>query len=120
MPKIDFTLEDLKSVIDLRLENFKPVIKSIVDTSIDARFKVFEEKYDNDMTAIQQDFLQIYDRFAQIDRRFEQVDLRFEQMDRHFEQVDHHFDKLEGELKTTNRLVRKHSADIIELQARPI
>ncbi len=92
MPTVDFTLEDLK-----------PVIKSIVDTSIDARFVMFEEKYDADMTAIQQDFLQIYDRFEAIDNRFDAI--------------DHRFDQLENELKTTSRLVRKHSVDIMELRA---
>jgi hypothetical protein len=45
------------------------------------------------------------------------MDERFAAVDERFAAVDEHFESLEGEVRATNRIVRKHSLDIMKLRA---
>lgn len=105
MAQSDFTLEDIRTILleDVRTVFLKDV-RAIVDSSIDARFKVFEQKYDADMMAIQQDFLGVYARFDRLEDRMDRVDSRL--------------NGVEGELRSVHRLIGQHSKDIMELRAR--
>lgn len=55
MPTVDFTLADVEKIV-----------QKIVSQSIDARFKVFEEKYENNMLAIRQNFRSLIGRLDKI------------------------------------------------------
>jgi len=82
MPIVDFTLED---------------IKQVVDTAIDARFQIFEKRYEADMTAIQQDFVGVFGRLDTIEGRL---------------------DNVEHTIKQNGRLVAQHSQDIMQQRSR--
>jgi hypothetical protein len=89
VPTVDFTLDELTTKL-------QPMIQTIVDTSIDARFQIFEEKYEADMQAIQQDFLAAFGRLDRVENELAEV---------------------KQEVKRTNRLAGQHSRDIMELRA---
>jgi hypothetical protein len=89
MANVDFTLED---------------IKELVDTSIGAAIGASEARV-----------------MKHMDARFDESNLAtVELVGTVLDQIDGlgvKITRIEGELKTTNRLVRKHSLDIMELRA---
>ncbi len=99
MPNVDFTLKDvLKDVQAIVSSSEKRLMKHM-----DARF---EETHQATI-----------DLVGTILDQLDEHTARFEQMDQRFDQMDQRFDRVEGELKTTNRLVRRHSLDIMELRS---
>jgi archaellum component FlaC len=91
MPMVDFTLEDVRAVV-----------YEIVDERLDAKL---EEKLDAKLSAHFMDF---------IENNFTPA---MEDIDEQFDDVRGRLDRLETDVKGIKRLVRKHSADIAELQA---
>lgn len=96
MASIDFTLEDIKQIVNTSVEASELRLTKHLVSHIDKRS---EETHQ-----------------AVVDL----VSTILDQLDEHtarFDQMDQRFDVLDKEIKITGRLVRKHSADIMELRA---
>jgi hypothetical protein len=97
MAAVDFSLEDIRRILieDVRGIMLKD-IRDIVDESIDARFRVFEAGHEEDMRAIQEDFLGVFNRLDNVEEGLQDV---------------------KHEVKAANRLLSQHSRDIMQLRA---
>jgi hypothetical protein len=101
MATVDFTLDDIRQVIDERLE-----------VRLDERFKA-ERQHTRQLVyevahEVVHGELEVYDEQL---REF----LTF-----HFGQIYPRLDRIEYEVRGLKQVVRKHSADIAELQARGV
>jgi hypothetical protein len=89
MAVVDFTLEDVRKIV---FKDVRKVIDESIDArfgAFDARFTTFENKYDDDMRAIQEDLTVIIKRL----------------------------DSIEHDAAATRRIVNRHSKDIMHLRA---
>jgi hypothetical protein len=109
MPTIDFTLDDFKSLmreeISTALESEREATRNTIAHALAAerevtRLTVRDEVADQFHVFIKDIFQPALDL---IDHRFDRIDVRF--------------DRLESDVAGLKRVVRKHSADIDELQA---
>jgi chromosome segregation ATPase len=117
MATVDFTLDELKIAI-------LPDIRQIVDQSVDTRFRVFENRYEDDMAAIQQDFLAVYGRFDSIEKELGAVKQDVAELKQDVAGLKQDMSKvkkdlveIKHEMKSQNRLVNRHSQDIMRLRA---
>lgn len=115
MANVDFTLQDIKKLIDTSIGDSEARLNQRIDSS-ETRLT---DRIDSSIGASEKRTL------SYIDTRFKESNLAtvelvgtiLDHMDQRFTAVDERFDHIEHELKTTSRLVRRHSIDIMELRA---
>jgi hypothetical protein len=117
MPTVDFTLDDIKQVIDERLDQRfiaeREITRRLVREEINVQFEHFVNTEflsfirDNFEPAMEQ----IDQRFGAIDQRFDAMDQRFDAMDQRFDQIEDRVDHLASDtaaLRIDLRQVKHH------------
>jgi outer membrane murein-binding lipoprotein Lpp len=124
MASVDFTLEDVKTAVTTIVEdtrtNIMKDVRVIVNESIDERFKVFGQKYDDHMTAIQSDFLRFNARFDRLESDVQHLKDEVHGLRSEVLQVKSEVQGVKSEVNKRNRLLDQHSKDIMKLRARSI
>ena len=103
MANVDFTLEDIQTII---LKDVQAIVSSTEERLMRHMNTRFDEARDATIDLVGT----VLDQLDEHNERFDRMDDRFDRM-------DDRFDSLESECKITNRLVRKHSQDIMELRS---
>lgn len=124
MPHPDITLEDIQKLFIQERGYTQHMIDSSVQSSEQRILRHFDDRLEETHTATLELFGVVLDqldehsaRFDQMDERFAKMDERLDRMDERFDRMDERFNQLQTEVKATNRLVRRHSQDIMELRA---
>jgi archaellum component FlaC len=107
MPTVDFTLQDIRSLIGEEItQKVPPIVERVVEPIVE---RVVESVVESVVGRV------VTEHFTNfIDNNFAPA---LEDIDSQFDEVRDRLDRLETEVKGVRRLVRKHSADISELQA---
>jgi prefoldin subunit 5 len=106
MPHVDFSLNDIKMLIE---ESEFRIVKSVKES-----FDVYDDKLEHiDLRLDGMD-----QRFDKMDQRFDQVDQRFDKVETRLNKVEVRLDDIAVDVKATRKLVGQHSLEIMELKAR--
>jgi len=107
MANVDFTLKDIKGLLTETVVSERVHTQGSIDGSIRASegrlIKHMDTRFEESNLATVELVGTVLDQIDDLSTKFNGLDAKF--------------NRIEGELKVTNRLVRKHSLDIMELRA---
>src|SRR5438132_1373136 len=115
MPTVDFTLQDISALVGEEItQKVPPIVERVVERVVEPIVERVVESVVESVVGrvVERVVTEHFTNF--IDNNFAPA---LEDIDSQFDEVRDRLDRLETEVKGIRRLVRKHSADISELQA---
>ncbi len=121
MANVDFTLEDIKGLLTDTIVGERVHTQGLIDGSTRASearvIQHMDARFEESNLATVELVGTVLDQIDGLSTRIDSLDVKVGSLDVKIDVLDVKFDRIEGELKTTNRMVRKHSLDIMELRA---